>query len=104
MTVSLNWARTNMKSVRQVNTLIPIGGSQGAATVKVPLKRRAVEVTGIKDAPFDKDSKVVQFTWEYVDVPEPVNRYTGTTAGLHSGEALFKLYDDGWRIEGLQVN
>jgi hypothetical protein len=76
----------------------------GAATLKVPLKRRAIEVTGIKDTPMDKNSKVVQFTWEYIDVPEEINRYTGTTAGVHSGEALFKLYDDGWRIDGLQLN
>jgi hypothetical protein len=76
----------------------------GTATLQTPLKRKAIEVTGITDAPIGTGTKVVQFKWEYVDVPDFVNRYTGTTGIPHEeGQALLKLYDDGWRVEEVHI-
>jgi hypothetical protein len=76
----------------------------GRADLKTPLKRKATEVTGITDAPMESGTKVVQFKWEYVDVPDFVNRYTGTIGIPHKeGEALIRLYDDGWRVEQVHI-
>jgi hypothetical protein len=58
-----------------------------------------VEVTGITDAPTDAKGKLAKFTWQYLDLPSAVKRFA-VQGGL--GAALFKEYDDGWRIEDIK--
>ncbi len=76
-----------------------------SCTVKLaaPTKLRLVDVTGIADAPFGTGThmKEVRYTWT-LDLPEPVRRYTGTK-GEGEGNAILRLYDDGWRVEELHV-
>ena len=58
-----------------------------------------VEVTGITDAPTDLKGKIAKFTWQYLDLPSAVKRFA-IKGG--AGAALFKEYDDGWRIENIE--
>jgi hypothetical protein len=58
-----------------------------------------VEVTGITDAPTDVKGKLAKFTWNYLGLPSPVKRFA-VKGG--AGAALFKEYDDGWRIEDIK--
>jgi hypothetical protein len=58
-----------------------------------------VEVTGITDAPTDLKGKIAKFTWQYLDLPSAVKRFA-VKGG--AGAALFKEYDDGWRIENIE--
>jgi hypothetical protein len=75
----------------------------GQATLKgAPLKRKASEVTGITDAPPNVGGKIVDFTWRLSDAPDYVNKYTGTTGSPQKAQALFRLYDDGWRVDGIK--
>lgn len=74
----------------------------GSATLKAPLKCEALEVTGITDGP-QAGVKVVNFTWRYTGTVDAVNRYTGTTGVNHQGQAVMKLYDDGWRVENVDA-
>jgi len=67
--------------------------------MKTPVGVSNVRVTGIKDAPVPLDSgtyKVVEFEYNY-DAPDPL----ANCLGERKGEALFALYDDGWRVEDL---
>ncbi len=68
-----------------------------------PARLRVVEVTGIADAPLalGAQMKEVKYSW-VLDLPEPVRRYTGAK-GQGEGHAVLRLYDDGWRVEELQV-
>ena len=59
----------------------------------------SVEVTGITDAPTDLKGKLAKFTWNYLDLPSDVKRFA-VKGG--AGAALFKEYDDGWRIEDIE--
>jgi len=60
-----------------------------------------VEVTGIADGV--SGLKEVQFTWKYEGLPDVVARYTGQGTQPHSGTSVVRLYDDGWRVEGLHL-
>jgi len=69
-------------------------------TLKQPLDIKA-EVTGIADAILpltdSKGVKEAQFIWRYVNIASPV-KWVITDGG--KGKAYFRLYDDGWRLEG----
>lgn len=67
-----------------------------------PLKRKISAVTGITDGEQPGITKVANFTWHFVELPEPVSQYAGVTNQDHSGVARFRLYDDGWRVSGVQ--
>jgi hypothetical protein len=73
-----------------------------------PMPRRVTEVTGVTDGPGilgpPGTIKDVQFTWKWdLDpLPQEVKPFLGTEPPPSKGEALLKLYDDGWRVE--QVN
>ncbi len=69
----------------------------GTGVLRQPLRCVVSEVTGITDAPLGT-GKIVKFTCTLRNVPEAVNRYTGSTSGTRAGSALFKLFDDGWRV------
>jgi hypothetical protein len=57
-----------------------------------------VEVTGITDAPTDVKGKLAKFAWNYLNLPSAVKRFAAKGG---TGAALFKEYDDGWRIEDI---
>jgi hypothetical protein len=73
------------------------------AVVKVPLKTKALEITGITDAPPNIGGKIATFQWVFVGASEIVNTSTGSTGVKHDGKAILKLYDDGWRVEQLEM-
>ena len=70
-------------------------------TIK-PLPQRVVAVTGISDAPSSQNgtAKLVDFTWNYnLDgQPDEIRRLLSDRQDK-SERAVFRLYDDGWRIE-----
>lgn len=66
-------------------------------------KRKIVEITGIADGPklIGEGIREVQFTWEY-DLPEVVERYF-ELGKIFQGAALMRLYDNGWRVEKIEL-
>jgi hypothetical protein len=80
----------------------------GSLQIKEPMSRRVIEVTGIADGPGmlgpPGTIKDVQFTWKWNwdAVPKEVKQFLGPEPNPAKGEALLKLYDDGWRVEELK--
>jgi len=89
-----------------------------------PIRRSIVDITGITDGPavFGPSTKIVQYTYivELRDLPkewyEAYAAEHGTTPGKElsddvealrahppSSEALLRLYDDGWRVEEVEL-
>lgn len=68
-----------------------------------PATRTVTEVTGIADHPLGPSVKEAQFRWKYEGLDELVARLTGQGSEPHTGEALLRLYDDGWRVEDVEV-
>jgi hypothetical protein len=74
------------------------------------MPRRVVEVTGIADGPEIEGpqgtTKDVQFTWKWDldSVPKEVKALLETGPKASKGEALMKLYDDGWRVEEVKLD
>jgi hypothetical protein len=71
----------------------------------VPLRRTVIEVTGIADpaSPLggtQTGSKEVQFRWEYAGADEVTMRFI-VRGG--TGRALMRLFDDGWRIDHIEL-
>jgi len=66
--------------------------------VNSPIQIQVIEISGITDAR-PGEGELAEFKWGYLDAPEFVNKYTGTTGPDKSyyGCASFKLFDDGWR-------
>jgi hypothetical protein len=70
--------------------------------------KKVLEITGIKDSPSmlggspDGKGKVALFTFsfDFAGCPDTVRDVFKTHA--QSGEAIFQLYDDGWRLENIQ--
>ncbi len=77
------------------------GISRDRLELREPARGR-VKVTGISDAIGLGGSsggvKEAQFTWDYESLPSVAKRYVVAGGG---GRALFRLYDDGWRLEEL---
>ena len=69
--------------------------SRADAYVKLitPSDVPSVEVTGITDA--RGGGKLAEFSWKYKNLPQEIQPFA--CAG-GTGGAIFKLYDDGWRI------
>lgn len=57
----------------------------------------AIEVTGITDNP-SEGMKIAEFSWKYINTSPAIKRFV-VNGGL--GKASIKLYDDGWRLVGL---
>lgn len=75
-----------------------------AAPLAKPIKREILEVTGVTSPPQGGESfKVATFTWRYADLPEVVARYTGESVS-HQGEAAFQFFDDGWRVQEVDLH
>jgi ankyrin repeat protein len=68
-----------------------------------PAKRTVVAVTGITDNGPGGSEKLVLFTWRYSALPEVVSRYTCQGGQPHEGHALVRLFDDGWRVQNLEL-
>jgi len=65
-----------------------------------PLAQK-VSVTGISDVPGTTNLKEVQYSWSYVDPPSVLKRFIARGG---TGKAIFRKFDDGWRIEKLENN
>jgi len=74
------------------------------AELLTPVRAEVIEVTGITDATSltgaASNLKEVHFTWDYVGLPTSIKRYAGRGS---LSKAYFRLYDDGWRVEGLDA-
>lgn len=67
--------------------------------LREPIGEPSINVTGITD---DADSiKEAQFTWTYAVIPSPLS-HLAIRGG--TGKAVLRRYDDGWRIETLDLN
>jgi hypothetical protein len=79
---------------------------RGSVTLNQPLNRAVVEVTGIADAvtPLAGQKggsiKEAQFGWKYSNVPPEPKR---VIAGGGTGTAIIRLFDDGWRIDSIEI-
>jgi hypothetical protein len=95
----------------QWGTILPKGAEfvtswrgAGLVILRQQAKREVVEVTGITDAERGQ-GKVVEFTWKYTGIPAGFARHVGAGGTTpEKSKARFKLYDDGWRLETLNVN
>jgi hypothetical protein len=77
----------------------------GVVVLRQQAKREVAEVTGITDDAEIGQGKVVEFTWKYTGIPAGFARHVGAGATTpEKSKAWFKLYDDGWRLETLNVN
>ena len=65
------------------------------ATLVRPLRRVASSVTGIRDS---GTNKIAEFTWHLDGLDSDTARYALLNNADQYGEALFRRYDDGWRI------
>jgi len=60
-----------------------------------------IEVTGIRDYDTSSNKKTAEFVFEYINMPTPLKPII---LKGEKGTALFTLYDDGWRIENIDIN
>lgn len=80
-------------------------GVYDPAPLTSPAKREIVEVTGITSPPMGGESvKLATFTWRYAGLSDIAARYTGEQGVVHNGEAALQLFDDGWRLQNLDLN
>lgn len=75
----------------------------GTFALRDALHRTVTEVTGITDGSQPGITKIAQFHWHFTDLSEPIYEYTGVTSDDHDGEASFRKYDDGWRVENVKI-
>ena len=60
----------------------------------------AIEVTGIKTFDQGSTSRIANFRWRPIGLPAIVKRFANDGG---TGTATFQLYDDGWRIDNVEV-
>jgi len=76
--------------------------SNGGYALAKPLSRSVAEIDGISPGP-DEGTKVASFTYHYNDVPPFISQHAAITSDkIFHAEALFKTYDDGWRVEEVE--
>lgn len=75
-------------------------GSGGTELV-TPLHRAVSSITGIAEV--SPSEKTVEFTWYISDLTATIADATHFDNADHPGMAAMKLYDDGWRVTGLQL-
>lgn len=71
----------------------------GEATLVQPLPPPIIEVTGIASVPMSEDMKVAQFNLASRYTPA-IKRFAAKTG---KSEAIFRRYDDGWRLEKVEI-
>ena len=76
---------------------IPFGGTTIATKAQT---KRELQITGITDVPIGDNMKEVQFSYSNAGLPMPLR---GLAAGGGTGVAVFRKYDDGWRLETVHV-
>lgn len=59
-----------------------------------------INVTGITDSILGEGVKEAQFQWKYFNIPSVVKRFI-IIGGI--GRAYFRKYDDGWRLEDIEI-
>lgn len=69
-------------------------------TLVNPTHRTVETVTGIANFPLGEGVKEAQFTWRYDPLPRVAARYAVVSG---TGKALFRQFDDGWRLENLDL-
>lgn len=75
-----------------------------------PIPRRVIEVTGLADGAGTLGppgtTKEAQFTWkwDWDAVPKEAKPFFGAEPKPSKGQAVLKLYDDGWRVEEIKVD
>ena len=126
--LKLGWWRRESVYFRLTEKGKAYFGEPRAILLREPVRRFVVEVTGITDAPsvLGPSAKIVQYTWafDWTHVPLPVMLAMSSSVDVpfneaakqdgpeiikffnqlekrdpHKAQALFKLYDDGWRVE-----
>lgn len=80
----------------------------GKLVLLEPIKRQVIEITGITDGPklLGEGIKEVQFIWEFGEISAIVAKYlilNESGGGRYEGAALMRFYDDGWRVEELEL-
>lgn len=73
----------------------------GDLELKTPAKRVIKEVTGIAQIPGAQGMKEVQFSWAYSPLSKMAKRYAHVEG---TGVAVFRIYDNGWRIDRLDLS
>lgn len=67
-------------------------------------KRTIVAITGISDAEDGLKQADFDFAWEWIDVsPELTRECLTIPASFAKAYALFKHYDDGWRLVTIEI-
>jgi hypothetical protein len=67
-------------------------------------QRKMLGVTGITADAGGKES-IAEFEWKWSITPngKTFGNQVGVTTDVHKGRASFRLYDDGWRIAGMDL-
>ncbi len=89
------------KLLSEVESKIEFSEEQKAffLRTKKPITLR-VNVTGVTEDPGSKGIRQAEFTWTQEGLPPIVRRFS---ADGGRGTALFRLFDDGWRIESIDI-
>lgn len=72
----------------------------GEATLVQPVSPPNVDITGIASVPMAEDMKEVQFNLAF-QYPPAIKRFAAKVGG---GVAHFRRYDDGWRLESVNIS
>jgi hypothetical protein len=67
-------------------------------TLKIPIHWIVVDVTGIANAENGPNEKLVEITWKYDFSTLSKEVEDAIQPPINNGTALFRLYDDGWRV------
>lgn len=92
------------KGLKYLDAVYPFTLTEWHAKVR-PIHRRFVEITGITDANDPGTKKIVLFKWkwDWAEIPTEGKQCLGPEGTPSKGKAFFKLYDDGWRVEEMQL-
>ncbi len=74
--------------------------NNAGATLVHPVNLPSVDVTGITSVPMAEDMKEVQFEFVF-QLPPEIKRFAAKGG---KGVAHFRRYDDGWRMEGVNIS
>lgn len=72
----------------------------GEATLVQPVSPPNVDITGMASVPMAEDMKEVQFNLAF-QYPPAIKRFAAKVGG---GVAHFRRYDDGWRLESVNIS
>ncbi len=93
------------RGLKVFRSIRPAGEGALIGELQVPVKRRVVSITGVKDV--GKIRKEAEFTWALDEgLPPMVARLTVVAFGSapQQGRAAFEKFDDGWRLVKLETD